>query len=188
MQFLARGKRGDVFLTRFRGRIVAVKCERKESTAINRLVNEASWLRTLNKKGIGPRFLALRNNHLFMEYIRGEPFGKYLERKPLSKALVKEILLQCRILDQMHVNKLEMHHPVKHVLIRKGKITLKNVVMIDFERCKHTLQPKNVTQFCQYLLKLHWSTTRERLLPFLQTYKQQQDSRSFRRLLRVLLS
>ncbi|MBT4857903.1 hypothetical protein HON49_01910 [archaeon] len=40
-----------------------------------------------------------------------------------------------------------MHHPVKHILIEN-----KNPVQIDFERARHTDQPKNVTQFCDFLI------------------------------------
>jgi predicted Ser/Thr protein kinase len=39
-----------------------------------------------------------------------------------------------------------MHHPVKHALVRGKKI-----VLIDFERCKTSLRPKNVTQVCQFI-------------------------------------
>ncbi|RMF54400.1 hypothetical protein D6745_05420, partial [Candidatus Woesearchaeota archaeon] len=36
---------------------------------------------------------------------------------------------------------------VKHIIVEKGK-----PVMIDFERCHYTKKPKNVTQFCQFLI------------------------------------
>ena len=46
----------------------------------------------------------------------------------------------------MQVNKEEMHHPLKHVLIKDTK-----AVMIDFERVHYTEKPKSTTQFCQFI-------------------------------------
>ena len=40
-----------------------------------------------------------------------------------------------------------MTNPYKHIIIDKNN----NPVLIDFERCRYTEQPKNVTQFLQYL-------------------------------------
>src|SRR3989338_10952221 len=151
MQFLARGKRGEVFLTKYRGKTVVVKQIRSTSQALNTLENEADWLRKLNKQTIGPKLIKLEDGKLFMEYIQGVPIGAYLENHPFSVTLAKEILNQCRVLDKLHVNKFEMHHPTKHILINPGKPSRKTVVMIDFERCKWTKKPKNVTQFVQFL-------------------------------------
>ena len=144
MEFLAKGKRSHVF----RDGDIVVKVEREDSKAVNRILNEAFWLKMLNKKGIGPKFLKLEGNKVYMEFIEGEKildYAKKASKKELNKVLV-ELLEQCRILDKMQVNKLEMNHPMKHVLVRKNK-----VVMIDFERCKRTENPKNVTQVCQFL-------------------------------------
>jgi len=49
------------------------------------------------------------------------------------------------VLDKLGVNKEEMHHPYKHVLITKKQ----KPVLLDFERCHLSEKPKNVTQFCQ---------------------------------------
>ncbi|MEK6903748.1 MAG: hypothetical protein AABW64_03830 [Nanoarchaeota archaeon] len=186
MEFLARGKRGDVYLTRYRGKTVVVKQKRHESTALGALENEAYWLKKVNTKSIGPKFIYFTHGKLMMEYIQGEPLQEYIEKKQISRAFIKEILLQCRILDQMRVNKFEMHHPVKHILFRKGKISRQRVVMIDFERCRSTLQPKNVTQFCQYLIKIGLGN-HDTLIPLLQNYKKDYSLRSFRNILNAFL-
>ena len=60
--------------------------------------------------------------------------------------MIKEVLEQCFVLDSLHVDKEEMHHPHKHILIDKEP------VLIDFERAHYTEKPQNVTQFCQFLI------------------------------------
>lgn len=186
MQFLARGKRGEVYTEKYKGKRVVIKRERAGSTAINRLENEAYWLKKLNKKKIGPRFIKLEQGNLVMEYVQGEPIGEYLAKKKLTKALVKEVLEQCRIMDELQVNKLEMNHPTKHIIIKKGKVRRKTVVMIDFERCKQTEKPKNVTQFCQYVLK-YKGFQRKKIKQVLQQYKKSYSEKDYQELLRVLL-
>ena len=48
-------------------------------------------------------------------------------------------------LDELKINKEEMHHPYKHILITKTN----KPVLLDFERANNTEKPSNVTQFCQ---------------------------------------
>ena len=50
-------------------------------------------------------------------------------------------------MDLAGINKEEMHRPYKHIIITKKE----NPVMIDFERCRRSIDPKNVTQFCQFI-------------------------------------
>ena len=52
-------------------------------------------------------------------------------------------------MDRINVNKEEMHHPYKHIIMDK---TTKKPILIDFERCHKSLEPKNVTQFSSYII------------------------------------
>lgn len=186
MEFLARGKRGEVFLTKYQGKTVVVKQVRATSTAFGRLENEAEWLKKVNKEQIGPKFIKLDDGKLFMEHVKGVPIGEYLEQHPFSFALAKELLDQCHVLDKLHVNKYEMHHPTKHVLIKAGKPSRKTIVMIDFERCKWTEKPKNVTQFAQFLLR--YKPYKEKDVgELLKTYKEQQDTKTYQKLINSLI-
>jgi predicted Ser/Thr protein kinase len=55
----------------------------------------------------------------------------------------------------LKVNKEEMHHPHKHILVcAKNKKAL-IPVMIDFERCHLTSKPTNVTQFLEFICRIH---------------------------------
>ena len=141
----AAGKRSIVYLEDN----VVIKKEHPKSKAINRINNEAYWLDILNRHHIGPTLLGATENEIRMELVKGEPIISWLKssaKQDIKKVLVK-IVKQCRMLDRLHVNKYEMTNPYKHILIENN-----NPVMIDFERCRYSERPKNVTQFCQFLM------------------------------------
>ncbi len=185
MRYLSKGKRGIVCTTQEKGVVVAVKMEREGSKAVRALENEAFWLQKLNAHGIGPKFIRFRDRALVMEYIEGQPFVEWYEQhsKKQRKGMITKIFRQCRILDALRVNKLEMHHPVKHIIIRKNE-----PIMIDFERCKRTLKPKNVTQFCQFLLSLGEKADAEKLRTLLMKYKKNYDENDFEKIIRLFVS
>ncbi|MBS3162343.1 hypothetical protein J4467_00275 [Candidatus Woesearchaeota archaeon] len=66
MEIYAKGKRSFIYK---KGGII-IKKIRPDTTAINRLENEAYWLKILNKHKIGPKFIKLEPDALFMEFIR----------------------------------------------------------------------------------------------------------------------
>jgi release factor glutamine methyltransferase len=161
VHYLAKGKRGLVYsgIWKTHAKVkshfakenllpVAIKVENPSSMATNRLENEAKWLARLNEHQIGPKLYFTGSGYLVMEFIEGPRLGEWMaEQGPeeIRKMLIL-ILEQCFKIDQLGVNKQEMHHPYKHILISKGK-----PVLIDFERCKETESPGNVTQFLEFI-------------------------------------
>lgn len=150
MEIYAKGKRGIVFLEEKNGIKIAVKIKNPKSDAINRLQNEANFLELLNTHNIGPKFISFENNELRMEFIDGERIIDYLEKKNRNDVMktINDVIQQMIILDKLGINKYEMTNPYKHILVRK---TDNKPVLIDFERCRKTLKPKNITQFMQFL-------------------------------------
>ncbi|MFH1408952.1 MAG: hypothetical protein ABIH34_03525 [Nanoarchaeota archaeon] len=185
----AHGKRGIIYTGMYKGKKVAIKKKRMESLARDRMQNEATWLRILNRHGIGPKFLSFKNNEVVYEFVEGEFIVPFLEKVSLKrrKDVILDVFLQMYALDLLGVNKEEMHHPLKHILVTKGD----KPVLIDFERCHLTEKPKNVTQFLQFV-------TRTRARTFLGvmpsatlkkmqiTYKSKYSEQSFRKLLVLL--
>ena len=106
---------------------------------------------------------------------------------------LKEILNQCRVLDKLHVNKFEMHHPTKHILINPGKPSRKTVVMIDFERCYETQKPQNVTQFIEFICRITGELATkgidvniEKIRKLAQEYKKNGDKESFQKIVNYI--
>ncbi len=182
--FLAKGKRSNVYLADWKGREVVVKEKSPDSDAIMRMENEAYWLKQLNKVGIGPRLYFSGEDFVVMDYIDGErilDWAKKHANKDIKLVLI-EVLRQCRQLDGIQVSKEEMHHPLKHVLVSKGK-----VVMIDFERCHRVKSPQNVTQFAQFIVSRGlMPVLKDDLVDALKEYKTDYSDRSFRKVLRAL--
>ena len=127
----AKGKRGIVYTSVYKGKKIAIKSKNPESTAIARIEIEADFLKKLNKEGIGPRFIFFNNDELGMEFIEGELIEKYIESQPRKKIInvLKDIFEQLYRMDELRINKAEMHRPVKHIIIRGNK-----PILIDFER------------------------------------------------------
>ena len=185
----AEGNRGVIYVAKQNGKKVAVKTFSKKSPVKNSITNEGKWLKILNKKGIGPRLLKAGSDYFVYEFAEGAYLTNYLNqsKKKRIKETLLDVLNQCRTMDQLNVNKQEMLRPHKHVIVGK-----KNV-LIDFERCRKTQKPKNVTQFCQYLLnrsktlkKKNIKIEKERLISKARKYKISQTRQNFESILNEL--
>lgn len=179
IKFLAKGKRSLVFTAKYKNKLVAIKVKKKSSQAINRLENEAKFLKMLNKHNIGPKLIKQGKDYIIYEFVKGKPILKY---KKSLKNIILNVLDQCFILDKLKINKLEMHHPVKHILIDKSP------VLIDFERCYYTKNPKNVTQFCQFLMNTNKKLNKKLLIKTLKKYKFAQNKENFNSIKKILNS
>jgi len=148
---LAKGHRGLIYTADLKGKKVAIKIKNPDSEAIGTILNEARWLKVLNMKGIGPELLFHEDEMFCYNYIHGIFIEKFfqLENKANIKKVIKDVFEQCFTLDSMQINKEEMHNPYKHVIVTQEKEP--KSVLIDFERMHPSEDPKNVTQFCQYV-------------------------------------
>ncbi len=167
-EYLDKGKRSLVYKFKKGRKEYVIKVKSPSSKAIERLKNEAKFLKILNKHKVGPKLVDSGKDYIVYEFVE----GKFLKDIKLNKKQAIEVLKQCRVLDKLKINKLEMHHPLKHILIKK-KIT-----MIDFERCYETDYPKNVTQFINYLFRDFKVP-----LKLIKEYKKEQSDKNFRRII-----
>ena len=141
VKYFTKGHRGILFTGKYRGKKVTIKSKLPESQAEGRIANEIKWLKKLKKKKIGPSLVMADKD--FFAYIGDFIIGA--TKKGVLNVFAN-VLKQCHEMDKMKVDKEEMHHPYKHILIQNGKPT-----MIDFERVHKSKSPKNVTQFIQFI-------------------------------------
>ncbi|MEK6946977.1 MAG: HemK2/MTQ2 family protein methyltransferase [Nanoarchaeota archaeon] len=152
VKYFAKGHRGFLFIGNYKSKKVVVKAKNPSSMAFGRIENESKWLKKLNKISIGPRVLYSKSDYFVYEFIDGDFIIDYMKKsnKNQVRKLIKDVFIQMYKLDKLKVDKEEMHHPLKHVIISGNKPYL-----IDFERARCTNDPKNVTQFCQFVMGGH---------------------------------
>lgn len=189
LKFLAKGKRKFVYSGCYKGKKVAVKAvlPGKKSTSVEL---EAKFLKILGGQRFVPKLLHATPDFLVAEFVDGVFLKDFIlsAKKPQLKFLFKEVLRQCFVLDKLGINKDEMLRPFKHVLI-DGK----SVSMIDFERCRYSEEPKNVTQFCQFLAN-HVNFLRERsfdlnfaeIISRAKTYKDYPSKKTFEKIVELV--
>ncbi len=192
MHYFAKGKRGLVFTGEYKNKKIAVKIKNQKSEATGRIENESKFLKILNKKGIGPKILLSSEDFLAYEFVAGINISEFLEKPIINKktiiGLIKKIMSQMHAMDRLKINKEEMSHPQKHILIGKKN----KPVLIDFERAHHTIKPGNVTQFCDFLISKYISTilkndnitiNKNKIINAAKKYKKQQNKENFNRII-----
>ena len=144
----ARGNRGLLYKADLKKKKIVIKTKKPESKARGRIANEIQWIRVLNRHNIGPKLLFSGRDYFAYEFVKGDFIIEFIKNNNKENIIktIKNIFNQLYIMDSLKVDKEEMHRPLKHI------ITEKKPVLIDFERCKITEKPKNVTQFCQFLM------------------------------------
>jgi release factor glutamine methyltransferase len=156
IKIFAKGHRGLLYRAKLKSKDVVAKTKLPESKAKGRIENEAKWIKKLNKKSIGPRLLFSGKGYFVYNFVKGDFIIDFIEKSEKKEVIkvIKDVFIQLYKMDMMNLDKEEMHHPLKHIIVDKKP------VMIDFERCRKTKKPKNVTQFCQFIT----STSMEKLL------------------------
>jgi len=152
--YFTKGKRGWVYKAYYKGKLVCIKRKIPQSAALKTIENEAKYLKLLNRYHIGPKFYFKAKNYIVIEFVDGKPIEEFIKSTNDAEIIKKALFIifkKCRKLDQLKINKEEMHHPRKHIIIKLRKKEPR-VTLIDFERTHKTKKPKNVTQFCQYLI------------------------------------
>jgi putative serine/threonine protein kinase len=184
-EYLAEGKRSIVYVGYLNSQKVSIKTTHPKSDAKGRISNEAKFLMKLNKYGIGPTLLSKGKNYIVYKFVEGILFIDYLEKNPNSLNIIKKILEQCRVLDKLKINKLEFTRPIKHIFIKNNKVTI-----IDYERCYETENPKNVTQFCQFLMRKnsekYFKINKLEFREILKKYKDNQTDENFKKIIKFL--
>ncbi len=176
MEYLAKGKRSKVYLLS-KKQIIKFSSEWC-------IKNEVKWLKLLNKHKIGPNLICFDKSSLTEEYIKGERLVDFLEKaeKPQKYKVLKDALNQCFLLDKLNVNKFEMTNPYKHIIIRKSK-----PIFIDFERCKFSLKPKNLSQFVEYISRLNLlSINKAKIRSIVKAYKMSYSQENYNKIIKLL--
>jgi len=146
--YFSKGKRSTVYLTNLNNKKIVIKVYKQSKELKNLALKEAKNLILLNKKNIGPRLIYYDNKKIVYYFIEGLNILDYFnssKKSDIKKAIINSLNI-CFTLDKLNINKKEMTHPLKHILIKKNKVNF-----IDFERASITKNPKNTSQFYNFL-------------------------------------
>jgi predicted Ser/Thr protein kinase len=162
---IAKGKRGLISLSEDENKKYCIKEKNLKSDATNRIFLEYENNKKLNEINVGPKiyYYNEEKDFLIRDFIEGDNIFEYIKKNKSSKdinekikIIILNILDQCRRMDKIKINKLEMTNPHKDIIIEvrtENNLTTINPIIIDFERCRFAARPKNVTQFCQFITK-----------------------------------
>lgn len=194
IRYFTKGHRGVLFTGLYGRKKIVIKAKLAQSKAIGRIQNEINYLKVLNKKKIGPKLLFHDKDYFAYEFIAGNFIADHLEKinKKDIKKIIRNIFNQCFIMDKLMIDKEEMHHPYKHIIVdKKGKATL-----LDFERCRKTKKPKNVTQFCDYISSKYLSSilekkkikvSKKKMISLAKRYKKEQSKGNLDRIINNII-
>ncbi|RMX65220.1 hypothetical protein KXD40_005101 [Peronospora effusa] len=160
LRFFARGKRGVLYAgeLRLNDKPVVAKLA-ADTTFAESVTLEARWLQVVNRMGIGAKLIDSGSGWFLCERLEGKNVVEFLgqDHKVTTPAnarwVIREMLCQCFSMDLMGVNKEEMTHPHRHIIVHRSMQLPGNwrCTFIDFEKCSSSKKPKNVTQLCQFL-------------------------------------
>ncbi|WP_456468196.1 hypothetical protein [Archaeoglobus sp.] len=100
-------------------------------------------------------FIDFENLRIVMKRISGLRISDHLDG-----SVIEQCLNCCFILDMLGIEKQEMNHPDKHIIIAD------RVYFIDFERGRFKNKPSNLTQFCVYLMRKGVAVNRELMVKY----------------------
>jgi len=187
----ARGHRGLLYKASLKKKKIVIKTKNPKSKAKARIANEIKWIKILNKHNIGPKLLFSGREYFVYEFIEGDFILDFIEKnnKECVIKTIKNVFNQLYVMDSLKVDKEEMHHPLKHIIIDKKS------VLIDFERCRKTQKPKNITQFCQFLMSKGTEAllkqkgiklNKDKIINLAKTYKKEQTKSNLNKILKTL--
>lgn len=190
MPVIGKGTVGIVVAAYRESKRFALKIRRRDADR-STMKHEAKMLMIANEVNVGPRFMAVTENFLLMEFIEGLLLPLWvnsLEKDKVLRRLRKvlhKVMEQAWILDQTGLDHGELSHAPKHIIVMKNDYP----VIVDFESASISRRTSNVTSISQFFYigssfaslvqnTLKFSN-KNRLLNALKVYKRRSDRSSF---------
>lgn len=150
MKVLGKGSVSVVVRTNQNGRSLALKIRRVDANRVS-MDREVEMSKLANSIGIGPKIYAHTKDMILMDWVTGEDLTTWVRslKGPGStlriKTILRGLLRQCFVMDQIGLDHGQLSNLRKHVVI--GRKT----VILDFESSSSRRRTSNVTSSTQYL-------------------------------------
>jgi len=190
--FFRKGKRGFIFTGSYEGKKVGIKIKNTHAET-DSIYNEVNMLKKVNELCVGPKLLWSNEDIVVYEFFEGVSIGDWIVDKNKDKVIdvLREVFDELRILDINKLDKKEMSHPHKHVLVSdKG-----NICLIDYERCRLSDNLSNVTGFCQFVTSSHFGESlkkkgiiidKEEIIKLSKEYKKDYSDEAYHKLIKLI--
>lgn len=183
------------------GDVFALKCRRVDANREN-MKRDFELQKFANSFGVGPLAICASEDFFAMEFIDAVKVGKWISHiktrssKKFLRALIRNSLTQCLLLDLHGLDHGELSNPSKHLLIRKDtdEKLVPKVTIIDYESAATERKVSNVTSVAQFFFLGGWQSERikkilklpkskKKLISLLREYKGEPNRNSFEKLL-----
>jgi len=149
--YYTKGKHSVIYKGRYKNKEVIIKKGLREY-----ITKEFYFLKKLeeNKFKNSPKIYYFEEEFIIIEFIKGETIENFLLNCKNKKEVIdvlNKILEITYKLDKLNINKFELNHPYKHIIIKFNNKN-KKIKFIDFERSIFSENPKNTRQFLQYII------------------------------------
>jgi len=149
LRVVGKGCVGIVLAGTLRGERVALKVLRSDANRAS-LKDEARLLSVANGCRIGPKIIASTDSVIAMGYIEGKYLSRWLEDPHAAEEVryvVRELLSQCRRLDEAGLDHGELSNAKKHILIdQRG-----SPFILDFETASKNRKCRNFVSMLSYI-------------------------------------
>jgi putative serine/threonine protein kinase len=145
--------------------IIALKIRRVDANRID-MSRDFELQKFANSFGVGPRAISASKDLFAMEFIESTRLGKWFQAlktrtsKKYTRALIRDVLTQCCLLDVNGLDHGELSNPTKHVLIWNSEKPKTSV--IDYESASRNRKISNVTAVAQFFFLGGWQSEKIR--------------------------
>jgi putative serine/threonine protein kinase len=183
---LGKGCVGIVLMAHVGKKKTALKVRRMDADR-PKMLHEAEMLKKANSVNVGPKLLGYTSNLLLMEFVEGSLLPEWLLKRVTRarvKKVLRDIMEQCWLLDNIGLDHGELSHAPKHIIIDKAD----RPFIVDFETASVNRNPANVTSICNFLFisglpkkaaKKIGNGDREAIIKELRCYKKHKNRGSF---------
>ena len=190
---LGKGHAGVVLRAMYQGQEVALKARRTDTSRGN-MSREASFLRHVNKWGVGPRLYGFSDDFIVMELLVGPYFGDwvkaYIDDREAVMNNIRAILDIAWRLDQSGLDHGELTRIRRHYIVTKA-----GPRVIDFESASLERTPSNLTctvqslfmntSFAGFFGEVYGLPDRDQLIDTLREYKAEPVEENYNAILKI---
>ncbi len=180
LEQIGEGWRGKVYKGYLDGKLLSFKVALSDLHK-HPIQKESYILSIVNKFGIGGKLRLSGEDFIAYDFIDGKHLNEVLNDKNYFE-IIDKLLQQAYILDTLKIDKGEMHKPYSNVLVDENL----NVYLIDFERARKSLNPKNVLNLVQFIKRGYQDS--KLFIDILREYKYNQNEENFMKLRNCLFS